>query len=215
LLFRLGVRFPWVNRAEFRGWVPTVNLRRLTAIEAGGSNPLAHSPEPGERLEPGDLLVVETHNPPRSHVLAVASPCELRPGEMHTAEYGQFSVYAGRASGALCDRKLLGAPIAVGARRVDSVLRLADVLAEARSSGLLSTPDTLEEYASRKNRCRTLELAHPAMSGDDVGIVQRATGAVDDYLFGNKTRQAVEAFQRSHGLVVDGVVGPKTWAAIG
>jgi len=23
LLFRLGVRFPWVNRAEFRGWVST------------------------------------------------------------------------------------------------------------------------------------------------------------------------------------------------
>ena len=32
--------------------------------------------------------------------------------------------------------------------------------------------------------------------------------------FGRATKAAVEAFQRDHNLVIDGICGPKTWAAI-
>lgn len=39
------------------------------------------------------------------------------------------------------------------------------------------------------------------------------TGGVDG-IFGEKTRQAVIAFQTSQGLQADGVVGPQTWAAL-
>lgn len=35
-----------------------------------------------------------------------------------------------------------------------------------------------------------------------------------DAVFGAKTKQAVEQFQAGQGLVVDGIVGPKTWAAL-
>ena len=35
-----------------------------------------------------------------------------------------------------------------------------------------------------------------------------------DGRYGNRTRYAVEAFQRDHGLSVDGVPGPKTWSAL-
>lgn len=38
-------------------------------------------------------------------------------------------------------------------------------------------------------------------------------GPMDGRL-GKKTRSAVKAFQRSHGLTADGVVGEKTWAAL-
>ena len=36
-----------------------------------------------------------------------------------------------------------------------------------------------------------------------------------DGIFGTKTEKAVKAFQRASGLTDDGIVGPKTWAALG
>ncbi|WP_245596737.1 peptidoglycan-binding domain-containing protein [Shimazuella kribbensis] len=32
-----------------------------------------------------------------------------------------------------------------------------------------------------------------------------------DGVFGSKTKEAVETFQKSEGLLVDGIVGPQTW----
>lgn len=37
---------------------------------------------------------------------------------------------------------------------------------------------------------------------------------VCDGIFGDKTLAAVKAFQRANGLVVDGIVGKKTWAVV-
>jgi cell wall-associated NlpC family hydrolase len=45
--------------------------------------------------------------------------------------------------------------------------------------------------------------------------VQRALGISADGVFGRQTRSAVRAFQASHGLEVDGVVGPATLGALG
>ncbi|MDV3100736.1 N-acetylmuramidase domain-containing protein [Burkholderia cenocepacia] len=55
--------------------------------------------------------------------------------------------------------------------------------------------------------------------GADVSYLQRqliAAGArLDtDAIYGSATRDAVMAFQATHGLVADGIVGPKTWSTL-
>jgi peptidoglycan hydrolase-like protein with peptidoglycan-binding domain len=47
-----------------------------------------------------------------------------------------------------------------------------------------------------------------------VRLLQQKLGIAADGQFGSGTRNAVQNFQRSRGLDVDGVVGPKTWAAL-
>lgn len=58
-------------------------------------------------------------------------------------------------------------------------------------------------------------------SGDEVAELQALLNAkygadLDiDGVFGAKTETAVKAFQQAHGLTRDGIVGPKTWKALG
>ncbi len=51
--------------------------------------------------------------------------------------------------------------------------------------------------------------------GAPVRTVQRVLRIRVDGIFGVRTRAAVRSFQRSHGLPVTGVVGPRTWKALG
>lgn len=67
---------------------------------------------------------------------------------------------------------------------------------------------------------RLLKATSPLMHGSDVLWVQQhlhTHGAriSTDGQYGPKTRDAVRAFQKSGHLAVDGIVGAKTWAALG
>ena len=55
--------------------------------------------------------------------------------------------------------------------------------------------------------------AHPIKT---LQYLLRARGhsVVVDGVFGTNTENAVKAFQASHGLVTDGIVGPLTWVAL-
>lgn len=64
-------------------------------------------------------------------------------------------------------------------------------------------------------------LVRQGDSGAEVRTIQQKlknwgyySGAVDG-IFGSRTRAAVEYFQRKNGLTPDGIVGPKTLAALG
>jgi hypothetical protein len=51
--------------------------------------------------------------------------------------------------------------------------------------------------------------------GEDVKYLQQQLGLPIDGSFGASTHSAVVALQKKHKLAADGIVGPKTWKAIG
>ena len=57
-------------------------------------------------------------------------------------------------------------------------------------------------------------LLKEGSKGQEVVELQKALGIKADGDFGAKTRKAVENYQRKNGLMVDGIVGPQTLAAI-
>jgi N-acetylmuramoyl-L-alanine amidase len=67
---------------------------------------------------------------------------------------------------------------------------------------------------------RLLYLAAPMLRGDDVGELQQDLGALGfdagrvDAIFGSRTKDALEQFQRNMAITVDGVCGPDTIAAL-
>lgn len=50
--------------------------------------------------------------------------------------------------------------------------------------------------------------------GGQVRQIQQWLGIDDDGIFGQQTKAAVIAFQKAHGLEVDGIVGPETWGKL-
>jgi peptidoglycan hydrolase-like protein with peptidoglycan-binding domain len=60
---------------------------------------------------------------------------------------------------------------------------------------------------------RLLKIATPMMHGQDVMQVQKWLKIEADGWYGPKTEAAVKAFQKAHGLLVDGIVGRVTWDA--
>ena len=51
--------------------------------------------------------------------------------------------------------------------------------------------------------------------GGEVKELQGFLGVEEDGVFGKGTDTAVREWQQSEGLVVDGIVGPSTWGAMG
>jgi len=58
-------------------------------------------------------------------------------------------------------------------------------------------------------------LVVPGAQGSEVSAIQRAVGISTSGVFDTRTQAAVRQFQQRNGLVVDGIVGPQTKAALG
>lgn len=68
---------------------------------------------------------------------------------------------------------------------------------------------------------RTLSHQTPALRGDDIASMQQRLMFLGysrigkaDGIFGKQTETTIKAFQQTHKLVVDGIVGKNTWKAI-
>lgn len=126
LLYRLGVRLPWINRKEHLGWRAQVNVSRL-ATHSGH----VRLDEP---LDAGDIAIVCNH--PLgfdAHVICIVA--DHGNGWYSTAEYGQ-------PGGELKSRQVLAGKI--GSKRVTYLLRLSDMLQQAAEAGKLVEPDLPE-----------------------------------------------------------------------
>ena len=159
--FRVGVRSPFVNRKEHRGWVPGVNVSRLASLP--GSASVGNID--GFRPELGDVLIVwnraDTHD---AHVICVLD-FDFELNLLTTAEYGQpggaiKTTRVGEPPMLVRVKKNPDGTIAtdargskiyesypdpdrrpfVGRKRVQRWIRFADVLLRAALAGELAEP---------------------------------------------------------------------------
>lgn len=152
-LYRLGVRFDWINRDEHDGWHyagqpghPTWdnNVTTLVSRQVHGVNPYAYRPDPTDLFFAcGDVLVVNCATPPSTHVCVVF---EHKPEEqtITTADYGQPGAALRRKQYTIEDGR-----VKLGSRWLDSVLPIIDVLEAADSTGTRAAVETATEWAAR------------------------------------------------------------------
>lgn len=87
---------------------------------------------------------------------------------------------------------------------------VAALLANAPSPQLIPA----EEPAATASGISPRPTMRRGANGDLVKQVQTRVGVAVDGDFGAETEAAIRRFQRARGMVPDGIVGPKTWAAL-
>ncbi|MBN8291012.1 DUF3380 domain-containing protein [Rhodobacter sp. NTK016B] len=103
---------------------------------------------------------------------------------------------------------------------LDAALRAHDWLSFARRYNGSGQPEVYAariEAAFRRHSggARSPVVLRVGDRGPAVAVLQEALGIPSDRAFGPLTLETVEAFQRAAGLPVDGVVGRRTWEALG
>jgi hypothetical protein len=139
LYYRLGVRSPWVNRAEHQGWKRGANVWKLA-----GEAPHVADPFPSTRFGAGDVGIIWSKpDTTDAHVLVVLD--DQQPRALYVGEYGQPGGHiASRMTGYnQRDR------ISIGPRVLHRALFLDVVLSRAEADGELEEAETALDYARR------------------------------------------------------------------
>lgn len=189
-------------------------------------HPCASVPRATTRFNPGDTIILEVGNSKRTHTCLVL---EQGPTELVSADYGQHPMRGQRPEHIACRvvRRSLTARdgrLWAGDRPIDSWLPLKAELAWAAEQGTLREPLEFGEWLTQHGAA-TLAPTRPTLrqgsgysggaEAEAVRLLQTLLGGIAiDGRFGPVTEVAVKAFQLAHDLVVDGVVGPRTWGAI-
>lgn len=199
LLYRLGVRAPWLNRDEAHGWKAGKNISRI-AWQCREARP----PSRGDLYEAGDILA--TWNDPNgtdAHVMVV----RYHQGEhIYSADLGQ--------PGAAQRTRLLHLGM-LGGKKLQKVIPLGVLLRAEHARGTLATAEDPESWVARAMAARRRPVLRLGSSGEAVAELQRKLGGLKvTGVFGEPTDKRVRVFQAQHGLKVDGVVGELTWGAL-
>ena len=96
-------------------------------------------------------------------------------------------------------------------KRISVPLAVAATAVGANATGFAAPAQAAGKTRSRVHPRRILTWG---ASGPEVVHLQRLLGVHADGDFGPATLWAVRRFQAAHGLLVDGQVGPHTWAAL-
>lgn len=150
-LYRLGVRFQWINRDELDGWHfsgqpghPAWD-NNVTTLAAKSVNKLTLKPQADAQFQMGDIIVLNVHDPATTHVRVVVE---------HVPEYNRLvTADYGQPGGALRDSfmDVVNGRLLNGSRWVDAWLPLKSVLEAADAAGKLEAPESAAEWAARLN----------------------------------------------------------------
>jgi peptidoglycan hydrolase-like protein with peptidoglycan-binding domain len=124
-------------------------------------------------------------------------------------------------------RRGLGSLLAVWALvALSGLFESTTALAAGRGTRLHKTSAHIKQSSqgqgasSSQARARAVRPVYPGTAGSTVRVLQRrltragdAPGPIDGR-YGPLTERAVERFQAARGLAVDGIAGPRTWAAL-
>jgi murein DD-endopeptidase MepM/ murein hydrolase activator NlpD len=108
----------------------------------------------------------------------------------------------------------VGGKPTMGAGNIDyEAFRGAPTSAIPAKPAAPAKPSVAPAKGSRAYRGTELKRGEPA--GPDVLYLQNKLGVNPPGPFGPMTHTAVVAFQKKHGLLADGIVGPLTWSKLG
>lgn len=123
-----------------------------------------------------------------------------------TGTRGEGAIHSSSSRGCVCESKFQGKSIRGGWNKVGLWKQVSYDYGGSTGS---STPS---QVPILKRGSKGTEVAYVQAILMDLGYDLQPYGADGD--FGRKTEEAVKAFQRAHGLEPDGIVGPRTYAAL-